>query len=82
MPRCKHHMKNPTVKLWGAIVFYHHNLINGSGLHWLHAGPKGKVLLKTEVSWRNINGILIRTPDHQLFLHFRRIPRCMAKRAR
>ena len=58
----------------GAIVLFHRNLLNGPGVHLVHANKDGSCVLKTEASWRNINGILIRTRRHQLFLHFRRRP--------
>lgn len=55
-------------------MLFHRNLLNGSGIWWTHANRAGGILRKDEVSWRNINGVLIRTPRHQLFLHFRRRP--------
>jgi len=39
---------------------------------WSHAGPGGKLLLKTEVSWRNINGFAVNTPWCCVWIHFRR----------
>lgn len=61
--------------LWGAICFYGWNQLNGPGLHWCHAGPRGGILTKRSVHWWNINGIIIRTRNTQTFLHFRRLPR-------
>lgn len=39
---------------------------------WSHAGPGGVLLLKSEVSWRNINGIAINTLWFAAWLRFRR----------
>jgi hypothetical protein len=59
------------------IVWYSFNLLNGRGIWWLHAGPKGGILTKQSVRWYNINGILLRTRNTQTFIHFRRFPRYM-----
>jgi hypothetical protein len=62
-------------RLWGTIVWFSYNTINPRGIWLTHAGPGGRILLKTEVHWTNINGILIRTKNTQTFLSFRRRPR-------
>lgn len=66
--------KRRAILLWGAIVWYGWNMLNGPGVHWCHAGPRGGILTKKSVNWRNINGIIIRTKNTQTFLHFRRLP--------
>lgn len=68
------HQKRSRVWLGGAITWYNYNLLNGPGVHWLHARPGGGPVLVEDASWRNINGILIRTRNSQTFLHFRRLP--------
>lgn len=65
------------VLLWGVIIWYGWNLLNGPGIHLLHAGPRGGILTKRSCRWYNINGILIRTRNTQTFLHFWRLPRWM-----
>lgn len=43
------------------------------GLHWTHATKSGGAVLRSEVSWKNINGVWIGTPKHRLFIMFRRV---------
>lgn len=66
--------KRTRVWLRGAIVHFNYNLLNGSGLHLVHAEADSGCVFKTNVSWRNVNGILIRTRNSQTFIHFRRRP--------
>lgn len=66
--------KRKSILLWGAICWYGWNMLNGPGLHLSHAGPRGGILTKKSVNWRNVNGIIIRTKNTQTFLHFRRLP--------
>lgn len=42
------------------------------GLGWSYATETGGAVLKTEVSWKNINGIWINWPAGCIFLLFRR----------
>lgn len=86
MPRCEYAITlvKPRQECWlgGVIVLFHHNQLNGPGVWWVHATRDGSPVLKTDVGWHNINGILIRTPRHQLFLHFRRLPGYMVTKRR
>lgn len=59
----------------GAIVWFSYNSLNPSGIWWVHGNPGGGPVLKVDVSWRNINGILIRTRNSQTFIHFRCFPK-------
>jgi hypothetical protein len=42
------------------------------GIGWSHGRPDGGAVLKTEVSWRNINGVWINWPTGSVWLLFRR----------
>lgn len=58
--------------LRGYILWYSWNQLNPPGIHWLHSGPKGRLLLREDVRWTNISGIIVRTRNTQTFLSFRR----------
>lgn len=60
--------------LRGRICWFSWNMLNGRGIHWLHSGPKGRLLLREDVHWYNVSGVVIRTRNTQTFLYFRRAP--------
>lgn len=62
------------VWLGGVIVWFNYNHLNPPGVALLHAEVRGLPVLKENVSWRNFNGFVIRTPRSQTFLHFWRLP--------
>ena len=57
------------------IIRHNRNLLVEPGFHWLHSGNGGSAVLKTDVSWRNIAGIIIATESSVTFVYFRRSPR-------
>jgi hypothetical protein len=44
------------------------------GIHWAHNAPGGRLLLKTQISWRTISGIILRAGSLVVWLYFRRRP--------
>lgn len=61
------------ILLKGVVFWYGRNQFFGPGIAWIYAELGGGPVLKDQISWRKINGIVIRFRDSQLFLHFRRL---------
>jgi len=41
------------------------------GLHWAHGKRGSSVMLRDEVSWRSISGVLVNTPRGAAWIYFR-----------
>jgi hypothetical protein len=72
-----YHSRKRTRVYWrGAIIWFSYNFLNEPWrINWVHGEPGGGPVLKTEASWRTINGIVVRTRNSQTFLHWRRLPK-------
>lgn len=42
------------------------------GVHWAHSTPDGGPVLRTELGWRTISGLIFATPRLVVFAYFRR----------